>query len=250
MSTHRALVTALWRSQRRDPVGLFFSFAFAPALVLILGASFGNAPRAEFGGTGFLDATLPAFASLVLAMIGVLQVPVAMLTLRESGALRRLSLTPLRRSTFMAAALTVHFAVGIIGMLTALALGVLIFGVELPSNTIGVLAVCVLGLCAFLALGCALSTLYPSTEAATGLGNIMMILLMLTSGAFTPTSVMPEGIQQVIQYSPVRWFVDATHQMWIGDPLGGVVTPVLFLGILLIVAGLIGSTRFRWETAR
>ncbi|HJE09878.1 MAG TPA: ABC transporter permease [Corynebacterium glutamicum] len=80
----------------------------------------------------------------------------------------------------------------------------MIFGVELPSNTIGVLAVCVLGLCAFLALGCALSTLYPSTEAATGLGNIMMILLMLTSGAFTPTSVMPEGIQQVIQYSPVR----------------------------------------------
>ena len=53
-------------------------------------------------------------------MIGVLQVPVAMLTLRESGALRRLSLTPLRRSTFMATALTVHFAVGIIGMLTAL----------------------------------------------------------------------------------------------------------------------------------
>lgn len=161
-------------------------------------------PEQNLGGTGFLDATLPAFASLVLAMIGVLQVPVAMLTLRESGALRRLSLTPLRRSTFMATALTVHFAVGIIGMLTALALGVLIFGVELPSNTIGVLAVCVLGLCAFLALGCALSTLDPSTEAATGLGNIMMILLMLTSGAFTPTSVMPEGIQQVIQYSPVR----------------------------------------------
>lgn len=77
-------------------------------------------PEQNLGGTGFLDATLPAFASLVLAMIGVLQVPVAMLTLRESGALRRLSLTPLRRSTFMATALTVHFAVGIIGMLTAL----------------------------------------------------------------------------------------------------------------------------------
>ncbi|HJE09877.1 MAG TPA: hypothetical protein K8W18_00830 [Corynebacterium glutamicum] len=52
MSTYRALVTALWRSQRRDPVGLFFSFAFAPALVVILGAIFGNAPRAEFGGNG------------------------------------------------------------------------------------------------------------------------------------------------------------------------------------------------------
>ena len=110
------------------PVGLFFSFAFAPVLVLALGAIFGNDPRPEFGGQGFLDATLPAFASLVLAMTGVLQVPVAMLTLRDTGALRRLSLTPLRRSTFIAASLTVHFVVGIAGMLTALAIGIGVFG--------------------------------------------------------------------------------------------------------------------------
>ena len=249
MTTYRALVTALWRSQRRDPVGLFFSFAFAPALVLILGAIFGNDARAEFDGMGFLDATLPAFASLVLAMIGVLQVPVSMLTLRESGALRRLSLTPLRRGTFVAAALTVHFAVGILGMLAALTLGVLVFGVSLPSNIVGVLAVCVVGLCAFLALGCALSTIYPSTAAATGLGNILMIILMLTSGAFTPLSAMPEGIQSIIKYSPVRWFVDAAQQSWAGEPLRDMVVPVIFLLGVLFVAGIIGSTRFRWDVA-
>lgn len=249
MTTYRALVTALWRSQRRDPVGLFFSFAFAPVLVIILGAIFGNDARAEFGGMGFLDATLPAFASLVLAMIGVLQVPVAMLTLRESGALRRLSLTPLRRGTFVAAALTVHFAVGILGMLTALTLGVLAFGVSLPSNIVGVLAVCVVGLCAFLALGCALSTIYPSTAAATGLGNILMILLMFTSGAFSPLSAMPEGIQNIIKYSPVRWFVDAAQLSWAGDPLRDMVAPVILLLIVLVVAGIIGITRFRWDVA-
>lgn len=249
MTTYRALVTALWRSQRRDPVGLFFSFAFAPVLVIILGAIFGNDARAEFGGMGFLDANLPAFASLVLAMIGVLQVPVAMLTLRESGALRRLSLTPLRRGTFVAAALTVHFAVGILGMLTALTLGVLAFGVSLPSNIVGVLAVCVVGLCAFLALGCALSTIYPSTAAATGLGNILMILLMFTSGAFSPLSAMPEGIQNIIKYSPVRWFVDAAQLSWAGDPLRDMVAPVILLLIVLVVAGIIGITRFRWDVA-
>ncbi|MGO3659562.1 MAG: ABC transporter permease, partial [Corynebacterium casei] len=226
-----------------------FSFAFAPVLVIILGAIFGNDARAEFGGMGFLDATLPAFASLVLAMIGVLQVPVAMLTLRESGALRRLSLTPLRRGTFVAAALTVHFAVGILGMLTALTLGVLAFGVSLPSNIVGVLAVCVVGLCAFLALGCALSTIYPSTAAATGLGNILMILLMLTSGAFSPLSAMPEGIQNIIKYSPVRWFVDAAQLSWAGDPLRDMVAPVILLLIVLVVAGIIGITRFRWDVA-
>lgn len=250
MKTYRALVTALWRSQRRDPVGLFFSFAFAPVLVLALGLFFGNDPRPEFDGRGFLDATLPAFASLVLAMIGVLQVPVAILTLRDSGALRRLSLTPLRRSTFMAASLTVHFLVGITGMLAALAIGIAVFGVSLPSNVMGVLAVCVIGLSAFLAVGWALAALYPSTSAATGIGNALMILLMLTSGAFTPLAAIPEGIQRIIQYSPVRWFVDAAQQTWIGGPLREVMTPLLFLGVVFIVATLVGRLRFRWAPAR
>ncbi|WP_150462751.1 ABC transporter permease [Nesterenkonia ebinurensis] len=250
MNAYRGLVTALWRSQRRDPVGLFFSFAFAPVLVLALGTIFGNAPRPEFEGQGFLDATLPAFASLVLAMTGVLQVPVAMLTLRDSGALQRLSLTPLRRSTFMAASLTVHFLVGITGMLAALAIGIGVFGVSMPSNVGGVLAVCVIGLSTFLAVGCALAAVYPSTSAATGMGNVLMILLMLTSGAFTPLAVLPEGIQRIIQYSPVRWFVEAAQHAWVGDPFGDVVMPLLFLGVVLIVAALVGRWRFRWYPAR
>lgn len=250
MNTYGALVTALWRSQRRDPVGLFFSFAFAPVLVLALGAVFGNDPRPEFDGHGFLDATLPAFASLVLAMTGVLQVPVAMLTLRDSGALRRLSLTPLRRSTFMAASLTVHFLVGITGMLAALALGIAVFGVSIPSNVVGILAVCVIGLSAFLAVGWALAALYPSTSAATGIGNALMILLMLTSGAFTPLAVMPEGVQQIIRYSPVRWFVDAAQQTWAGGSLREVITPLLLLLAVLLVATVVGHLWFRWDPAR
>lgn len=250
MNAYRALLKALWHSQRRDPVGLFFSFVFAPVLVLALGVIIGNDPRPEFDGRGFLDATLPAFASLVLAMVGVLQVPVAMLTLRDTGALRRLSLTPLRRSTFMAASLTVHFAVGITGMLTALALGIVVFGVAMPSNVPGVLAVCLIGLSAFLAVGCALAALYPSATAATAMGNALMILLMLTSGAFTPLAVMPSTIQQIIQYSPVRWFVEAAQHAWNGDPLATMITPALLLCVVLVVAALVGRWRFQWDPVR
>ena len=231
MKKYRGLVQALWRSQRRDSVGLFFSVAFAPVLVIALGLIFGNEPRPEFGGQGFLDGTLPAFASVVLAMVGVLQVPIALLSLRDSGALQRLSLTPLSRSTFMLASQTVHFIAGIVSMIAALAIGIVAFG-------------------AFLAVGCALAAIYPSTAAATGIGNVLMILLMLTSGAFTPVEVMPEGIQQIIQYSPVRWFVDGAERAWNGDSISSLAMQLLLLVGLLVVAGTIGRTRFRWEPAR
>ncbi|WP_040160836.1 ABC transporter permease [Nigerium massiliense] len=248
MKAYRALVTALWRSQRREPVGLFFAFAFAPALVLILGLIFGNEPRPEFGGRGMLDSGLPGFASLVLAMTGVLQVPVSLLTLRDTGALRRLELTPLRRSTFVAATLTVNFLVGMVGMVAALLVGVVVFQVALPSTVLGVLLACAFGLVVFLALGFALAGLYPSVGAATGIGNVLMILLMLTSGAWTPIAVLPEGVRRVFAYSPVRWFVELVQPLWDGGATSA--RPLLLLAGLLVVSALVGRLLFRWEPTR
>src|SRR5690625_5516156 len=141
--------------------------------------------------------------SLVLAIIGVLLVPVGQLSLRESGALRRLRLTPLRPSTFVAADLTMNFAIGMIGMLAALAVGWLVFGATPSGNLILILLAAALGLVAFLALGYTLAALYPSSGAATGIGNVLMLLLMLSSGAFIPLTTMPEGVQAIMNFSPV-----------------------------------------------
>ena len=44
MSSYRTLTVTLFRSQLREPVGLFFSFIFAPLLVLILGVIFDSGP--------------------------------------------------------------------------------------------------------------------------------------------------------------------------------------------------------------
>src|SRR5690625_4974662 len=187
---------------------------FAPLLVLILGLIFDTGPDPVFGGRSFIEATLPAFPSLVLAIIGVVMVPVGQLSLRESGALRRLRLTPLRPSTFVAADLTMNFAIGMIGMLAALAVGWLVFGATPSGNLILILLAAALGLVAFLALGYTLAALYPSSGAATGIGNVLMLLLMLSSGAFIPLTTMPERGQAIMNFSPVRHFADLMQGLW------------------------------------
>lgn len=48
---------------------------FAPALVLILGALFGNDPDRQLGGRGFLQQSLPAIAMIAVVMVGVMVVP-------------------------------------------------------------------------------------------------------------------------------------------------------------------------------
>jgi ABC-2 type transport system permease protein len=248
MRPYRALVTALLRSSLREPVGLFFSVGFAPGLVVILGLVFGNDPKPEFGDRGYIDASLPAFASLVLAITGVMTLPVGHLQLRESGALRRLRATPLSARTWIAADLTQNSIVAMTGLVLALLVGVVAFGVDLPRSILGVVLACALGLCSFLALGYALAGVYPSATAAMGIGNPLMILLMITSGAFVPLAALPPGVQAVMRFSPIRHFVDLVKGQWAGEPWSDHWVPVaILLGMVLVLAPL-GARLFRWSS--
>lgn len=250
MTTYAILTSTLFRTRLREPVGLFFSFIFAPSLVLILGLIFGNDPNPQFGGRGYIDATLPAFASVVLALTGLLILPVNQLILRESGALRRLRLTPLRPTVFIAADLTVNFIVGLIGIVAAFAVGRVVFGVTPQGNLILILLAAALGLLAFLALGYTLSGLYPSSGAATGIGNVLMILLMLTSGAFVPLAVMPEGVRTIMEFSPVRYFVQLMEGVWEGEAWSQLLLPTGVLVGMALIFGLAGTALFRWDGRR
>jgi ABC-2 type transport system permease protein len=250
MRGYGQLTRAIALSTLREPVGFFFTLVFAPALVIILGLVFGNDPTADFGGIGYIDRTLPAFASVVLAIMGVMMLPQAQLVLAESGALTRFRVTPLRPTTWIASNLTVHAVLGYGGMLLALAVGVVGFGVALPAQTLLVLVACLLGLVAFLALGFVLSALYPSSGAATGIGNVLMIVLMLTSGAFVPLEAMPEGVRRAMDFSPISHFVELVRGLWSGLSWSELVTPTLVLVGMAIVCSVLGALLFRWEPKR
>ena len=209
--TFTTLLVMLTRSTLREPVGLFFTLVLAPLLVAILGVLFGNDPNPQFGGRGFMDATLPACACLVVGMTGIIILPTSQLQLRESGALTRLRATPLSPRVFVAAA--------------------------------------ALGLVAFLALGYTLAALYPSSRAATGIGNGLFIVIMMTSGAFVPQNQIPQGVQRVARYSPFHYLVDLVQGMWSGRSWADYGTALAVLVGMTVVCGLLGARLFRWKTA-
>ena len=231
MRAYRTLVITLARSMLREPVGLFFTLIFPPLLVVILGTIFGNDPTPQFDGKGFVDATLPAMSSLVVAIMGILMLPVMQLQLRESGALARLRATPLKSWTYVAADVTVHFLVGMTGVVLALIVGMLMFGVRAQGSVLLVLVAGACGLIAFLALGYTLAAVYPSAAAATGIGNGVMIVLMITSAT---------------QFSPLRHLVELMQGLWAGHAWSdyGVATAVL-LG-MIVIFGALGARLFKW----
>lgn len=247
--TFATLLVMLTRSTLREPVGLFFTLILAPLLVAVLGVLFGNDPSPQFGGRGFMDATLPACACLVVGMTGIIILPTNQLQLRESGALTRLRATPLSPRVFVAADLTVNFLISMVGIVLALLVGALGFGVRLQGSPLAVLAAAALGLVAFLALGYMLAAVYPSSREATGIGNGLFIVIMMTSGAFVPQSQIPQGVQRVARYSPFHYLVDLLQGMWAGRSWTDYGTALAVLVGMTVICGLLGARLFRWKTA-
>lgn len=248
MRGYKELVLALVKSQLREPVGFFFLVIFPPGLLLVLGLIFGNDPSAEFGGRGFVDQMLPGLTVIALLIVGIMTVPQNLLMLRSTGALTRLRVTPLQPSTFVAADMTVNFVLGVVGSLLTLALGLLAFGVDGPDNLLLVLLALAFGHLAMMAIGYALAVMLPSVAAATGVGNGLLILLIMTSGAMIPTEAMPEGVQTVMRWSPVYHVVELVQASWNGQawPWGSVVV----LLAIMVVFGAIGIGWFRWDRAK
>ena len=134
-------------------------------------------------------------------------------------------------------------------MLAALAVGWAVFGASPSGNIILVFLAAALGLLAFLALGYTLAAIYPSSGAATGIGNVLMLLLMLSSGAFVPLATMPEGVQTVMNFSPVRHFAVLMSGLWEGQAWSSLLLPAGILVAMIIVFGALGSILFRWDRA-
>lgn len=248
MRGYPALVSAFFKSQVREPVSFFFVIIFSPAVLTILALIFGNDPAPQFGMRGFVDQMLPGFTVISVVIVGVMLVPQNQLLLRASGALTRLRITPLKPRTYVAADLTVQFCFGMVGAVTALLVGILGFGVDWPKRPLGVLVAVAFGLLTMLAIGYTLAALYPNPAAATGIGNGLMVILMMTSGAFIPTAVLSDGVQAAFKFSPVYHIAALVDASWSGSawPWGSV---VVLAGVVVVFSAL-GTLLFKWDRAR
>lgn len=241
------LTKALALSQLRDPIGFFFLLVFSPVVLVILGLIFGNEPTPQFGMRGPVDNMLPGLTVISILIIGVLSVPQNQLVLRSTGALTRLRVTPLRPRVYVAADLTVNSALGLAGALLTVGVGVVVFGVEPPRHVAAMVAALVLGLVAMLAIGYTLAAVYPSVGAATGVGNVLMIVFMLTSGAFVPLDAVSGGVRTAMSVSPAYHLAQLVGASWRGQAWNGV-SLVALVGVAAVF-GALGTVLFRWDRA-
>ena len=231
----------------REPMAAFFTLAFGPAMLILLGFIFRNDPDPMYGGLGYLDMAVPAYMAMIVGIVGLAAVPIGSAIRRESGVLRRFSATPVRPLAYFLADVLAPFLMTLLGILLLFLLGTVVYGVRFEGNLFSLLAAICLGACAFFALGYALVGLIPSARAVVVIGNVLLYPLMIFSGAMVPLEVMPDVVLTISRFLPLTHLVALLRGLWFGQAWGDLLTEVAVLVGVAIVGTVIITRTFRWE---
>jgi ABC-2 type transport system permease protein len=231
----------------REPISTFFTLVFAPMLVIIFGAIYGNAPSALFGGRGSMDVSIPAYIGLIVAGVGILSMPINISAQRESGVLRRFQASPLKPLAYMLADLVSNLVVTILGIIILLIVGKLMYDVHFAGSVFAVMLAVLLGCLAMFAIGYLIASLAPNARAGQVIGMVLLYPMMFISGAGMPLEIMPETIRNIARFMPLYYVVNLTKGLWFGESWSAhLLDVIVLLGIMLIGFG-IASRLFRWK---
>lgn len=231
----------------REPLATFFTIFFAPLMLLLFGAIYGNDPSPYFGGYGTVDVSVPAYIGLIIVTVGLISLPVENASSRERGILRRYKATPLRPATYLAAYVLVYFFMTLLGIALLVLTGILVYQVRFDGNVFAVFLGFVLSTVSFLGFGFLLASVAPTARFAQTVGMVLAYPMMFISGATIPLEVMPESVRAVANYVPLTYVVKLMRGLWRGEPWGNHLLEVGVLLGLLILEVVLASRFFRWE---
>lgn len=239
-------VIAEARSVIRDTAGLIIPIGLPLLLLISQGLSATEEEVSGAGGRSALEVyLLPMAFVMIMALVGVVNMPSFLATYRKMGLLKRFAATPAHPLMVLVAQVITSIIQTAIGLGLALAVTAVAFGVEGPENVAAAAGVLVLLAAAMYAIGMFVGAISPTTNASIALGLLLFFLMGATGGMFGPADNLPEPMARFGEWLPFGAGLQALQAAWTGSSIEA--GHVVALGVAVVV-GTVSSVRFfRWS---
>jgi ABC-2 type transport system permease protein len=198
-------------------------------------------------GARYIDFLFPGLLGMSLMGTGLWAIGFAVADMRQRKVLKRLLVTPMRRSSFLASFLTsrLMFLAAEVALITGF--GVWILDVPLRSSLLAFATVCTIGAVAFSAIGLLAASRTRTIEGVSGLLNLVMVPMWLGSGVFFSYERFPEAVHPLLRALPLTALNDALRAGMIdGAGLTQVLPELAVLGFWTVVPFALALRVFRW----
>ncbi|WP_243229636.1 ABC transporter permease [Microbacterium sp. CIAB417] len=228
----------------RDTAGLIVPIGL-PLLILITSASSAGDEEIFEGMTALDLFVLPLVLVVVVATIGIINMPSFLAYYRRSGILRRLAVTPASPMMVLIAQAIVSVLQAAIGVLLALTIAMLAFGAHPPRSPWIALGVVALTVAAMYAVGMIVAAVAPTPNSAVAIGLVAFFALGALGGLFGGRQALPAPLAELGAWLPFGAAVDSLSAAWAGVAVNG--GQLLSLGITVVIGLVTAALFFRWE---
>ncbi|WP_029214973.1 ABC transporter permease [Kallotenue papyrolyticum] len=229
----------------REPFALFFTLAFPVILLLLFGSVYGSLPVEN--GYRFIDVYVPSLFAMVLANLGLMNIPITLADYREQGIFKRYQVTPLPAWALLLIQILVNSAMFLVSAALVLVVARLLFDLRFGGNLLFILVALLISMAALFAGGFAIGGLTPGVRTAQTAGSAIFFVMFFSSGAAIPRGEFPEWLRRITDYVPLTHVVDTLSGLWINEPIGKYWLSLLMLALIAVAAGVIASRTFRWQ---
>ena len=199
-------------------------------------------------GTRYIDFLVPGLITMGVMMSSMWGISYGIIEKRSKKLLRRLVATPMKKSHFLIALITVRVLMNFIESSVLLVFALFAFKMSVQGSISALILTYLAGNIAFAGIAVFASSHTSNTEVGNGLINFVVFPMMVLSGIFFSYQNFPDWSIPVIKNLPLTMLTDGVRSI-INEGAGynEVAIPILILlsvGVLFFSAGL---RIFKWH---
>lgn len=183
-----------------------------------------------------------SFAGMTVQFILFLAIDagIGILLARKQGLWNRLLAAPIGINTVIIAR---AFSCALIAFFISCVLclvAVLVFQVEISGSVLGLVGIAICFSLMTASFGLLIAAFGKTPEAARGISTFATLILVMLGGAWMPSFLFPQWLQNLTVFIPTRWAVDGFDAMtWRGLGIDAALLPMgVLLGFALLFGGL------------
>jgi ABC-2 type transport system permease protein len=238
----------------RQRESVVFTVMFPVILLLVFGAVLDYDLGSGVSFTQYFVAGVIA-AGILGASLQNMAIGIA--TERSDGTLKGLAGTPMPKSAYFVGKVVQVLVVTVAIIVILLAIGVAIYGIDLPSGRdwLTFAWVAALGSAACTLLGIAVSSLARNGRSASATVTPIALVLEFISGVFFQFSQVPTWLQTIASFFPLKWMAQGLRSVFLPDALAAqepagsweLGRVALVLGVWCVVGLALCVRTFRWQ---
>ncbi|MGA2405411.1 MAG: ABC transporter permease [Bacteroidales bacterium] len=199
-------------------------------------------------GTRYIDFLVPGLIAMGVMMSSMWGISYGIIEKRSKKLLRRLVATPMKKSHFLIALITVRITMNFIESLVLFLFALFAFKMTIQGDISALILMFLAGNIAFAGIAVLVSSHTSNTEVGNGLINFVVFPMMVLSGIFFSYQNFPDWSIPVIKNLPLTMLTDGIRSIFNeGAGYHEVALPILILTATGIVFFSVGLKIFKWH---